>query len=186
VPFKLVNNGKTRFEIVNSTYSWTFDNDGELFNISRVGTGLNEFRVSSVGNIFARGNSYAVNHVNTSSRKMKHDIQPLDEREVLSKLMQLPVSTWKYNSDENGAPHMGPMAEDFHNVFGLNDGQHLSTVDTDGVALAAIQGLYKVVKEENAQLHEAVKEKDAQIMELSKRLSALEELIFTKNTVPGL
>ena len=38
---------------------------------------------------------------------------------------------------------MGPTAQDFYAAFGLGeDERHISTVDADGVALAAIQGLY--------------------------------------------
>jgi phage shock protein A len=55
-------------------------------------------------------------------------------------------------------------------------------VDTDGVALAAIQGLYEVVKEKDAQITE-LKENNE---ELNKRLSALEELIYTNHMDPRL
>jgi hypothetical protein len=41
------------------------------------------------------------------------------------------------------ARHIGPMAQDFHAAFGLDgtDDKHIATVDADGAALAAIQGL---------------------------------------------
>ena len=45
--------------------------------------------------------------------------------------------------------------------------KHITTVDADGVALAAIQGLYQVVQE-----------KDAEIQMLKARLAALEEAII--------
>ena len=49
-------------------------------------------------------------------------------------------------------------------AFGLGeDDKHISTVDADGVALAAIQALYKLVLE-----------KDRKIQELEARLRALE------------
>ena len=52
-------------------------------------------------------------------------------------------------------------------MFGLGeDERHISGVDVDGVALAAIQGL-----------HEIVKEKHAEIEELKKAVSELRELI---------
>jgi hypothetical protein len=38
--------------------------------------------------------------------------------------------------------HIGPTAQDFHAAFGLgSDDETIGTVDADGVALAAIQGL---------------------------------------------
>jgi hypothetical protein len=44
---------------------------------------------------------------------------------------------------------MGPMAQDFYTAFGLGeDDRHITTVDADGVALAAIQALYHAFKEE--------------------------------------
>ena len=40
--------------------------------------------------------------------------------------------------------HIGPTAQDFSRAFGLGeDNRHITTVDADGVALAAIQGLYR-------------------------------------------
>ncbi len=47
---------------------------------------------------------------------------------------------------------MGPVAEDFFEAFELgNDERYISGVDGDGVALAAIQGLYKLVQELQAE-----------------------------------
>jgi len=39
---------------------------------------------------------------------------------------------------------MGPLAQDFFAAFGLGeDDKHITTIDADGVALAAIQALYR-------------------------------------------
>lgn len=46
------------------------------------------------------------------------------------------------------------------------------TVDADGVALAAIQGL-------NAKLEEELKAKDARIRELERRLAGIDKLLGT-------
>ncbi|MFV1981316.1 MAG: hypothetical protein ACC655_09205, partial [Rhodothermia bacterium] len=49
----------------------------------------------------------------------------------------------------SGTDHIGPMAEDFFESFGLGgDERYIGTVDADGVALAAIQGLYELVKDQ--------------------------------------
>ena len=57
------------------------------------------------------------------------------------------------------------MAQDFSAAFGVGEKETMiATIDADGVALAAIQGLYEIVQE-----------KDCQIAELEARLSALEE-----------
>jgi hypothetical protein len=46
------------------------------------------------------------------------------------------------------------MAQDFHAAFALNgeDDRSIATVDPDGVALAAIQGLNAKLERENAEL----------------------------------
>jgi hypothetical protein len=63
------------------------------------------------------------------------------------------------------------VAQDFHAAFGVGDSDKtISTVDADGVALAAIQGL-------NQKLEAAVKQKDVRIAELERRLAALEQLV---------
>ena len=63
-------------------------------------------------------------------------------REVLAALAEVPISTWQYESEPGDVAHMGPMAQDFADAFGLgSDRKHITTVDADGVALAAIKGL---------------------------------------------
>jgi cell division protein FtsB len=64
------------------------------------------------------------------------------------------------------------MAQDFHAAFGLNgaDDKHIATVDEEGVALAAIQGL-------NQKLTEELKRRDAENAELKARLEKLEAII---------
>jgi hypothetical protein len=45
------------------------------------------------------------------------------------------------------------MAQDFYAAFGLGeDERYISKSDADGVALAAIQGLYQVVQERDAEI----------------------------------
>lgn len=89
---------------------------------------------------------------NASSRTLKRDFVPVDADSVLTRVLALPISTWQYRASNEGA-HMGPVAEDFHAAFGLGDsGRSISTVDADGVALAAIQGLYRKLQADNAVL----------------------------------
>jgi len=103
---------------------------------------------------------------NASSRAWKQDFEPADTRDVLARVAALPISEWSYKS-EPGVRHVGPVAEDFAEAFGLGgDAQTIGTVDADGVALAAIKGL-----------NEIVEEKDAEISELRARLVRLEALV---------
>jgi hypothetical protein len=76
-----------------------------------------------------------------SDRDAKQGFSPVEPEEVLRRVVKMPISTWSYKS-EQGVKHMGPMAQDFHAAFGLGtDERSIVTIDADGVALAAIQGL---------------------------------------------
>jgi hypothetical protein len=89
---------------------------------------------------------------NASSRTFKTAIEPVDARDVLERLVDLDISRWNYIGSGEGT-HMGPMAEDFKAAFNLaGDGKSIATVDADGVALAAIQGLNAKLERENAEL----------------------------------
>jgi len=58
------------------------------------------------------------------------------------------------------------MAQDFREAFGLGeDEKHISTVDSEGVALAAIQALYQ--------------EKQQEVRQLNDRLTMLEKHLAT-------
>ncbi len=66
------------------------------------------------------------------------------------------------------------MAQDFYAAFGVGmDDKHISMVDADGVALAAIQGL-------NQKLTEDLKQNQTEITELKDRIEKLERLLNNK------
>jgi hypothetical protein len=106
-----------------------------------------------------------------SDRASKSNIAPVNPRAVLAQLMRVPISTWNYKTQDASVRHIGPMAQDFR-VFGVGeDAQHISTVDANGVALAAIQGLAQIQEEQAQQLAELKSENAA----LEARLAALEQ-----------
>lgn len=108
--------------------------------------------------------------INLSDRNAKHDITPIDADDVLAKIAAMPVSTWRYTSQENSL-HMGPMAQDFHAAFGLGtDEKGITTIDGIGVALAAAQGLAR----ENERLKATAAGLGARVSELTERVSTLE------------
>jgi hypothetical protein len=77
-----------------------------------------------------------------SDRNAKSQITRISGRTVLRKLASVPISTWSYDAQDPGIRHIGPMAQDFFRSFGVGeDRRHISSVDADGVALAAIKGL---------------------------------------------
>jgi hypothetical protein len=77
-----------------------------------------------------------------SDRNAKTNIAPLDDATVLDKVASLPISRWSYKT-EHGVRHVGPMAQDFYAAFKVGeDDKHITSIDEDGVALAAIKALH--------------------------------------------
>lgn len=106
-----------------------------------------------------------------SDRNAKTALVPVDGADVLAKVANLPIMTWRYNSQAASVRHIGPTAQDFHTAFGVGeDAHHISMVDADGVALAAIQGLYAVVGELEARTAALEAENAVQ----QQRIAALE------------
>jgi hypothetical protein len=102
-----------------------------------------------------------------SSREMKENVEPVNAHAVLQAVAEMPITTWNYKAQADSVRHMGPMAQDFYAAFELGLGETtIDTIDPDGVALAAIQGL-----------HALAQEKDERIDELEARLERLEALV---------
>jgi hypothetical protein len=79
---------------------------------------------------------------NNSDVNTKTAFEPADFDQILDRLDQLEVQTWTYRKDEAGTRHIGPTAQDFHATFGYgSNNRALSTLDVDGVALAALKAL---------------------------------------------
>jgi len=101
-------------------------------------------RLDGSGNLFTAG---AVNP--PSDRNAKENFLPVQPREMLEKVVALPLSSWNYKAD-TATRHVGPVAQDFYAAFNVGtDEKHIATVDADGVALAAIQGLNEKVETGN-------------------------------------
>jgi hypothetical protein len=112
-----------------------------------------------------------------SDRNLKENFAPVSPREVLEKVSAMPISRWNFKGDA-ATPHVGPMAQDFHAAFGLGtDDKHIATVDADGVALAAIQGLNQKLEQREQALWEDLKRRDAENAELKQRLARLEKIV---------
>ena len=105
-----------------------------------------------------------------SDRAMKTSVVPLDDAAVLAKVAALPVSEWSYTS-ERGVRHVGPMAQDFYAAFGIGeDDRHITSIDEDGVALAAIKALHG----ENAALRAGMHSQHTELVALRGELRRLE------------
>ncbi len=104
-----------------------------------------------------------------SDRAFKSGVAPLDDAAVLAKVAALPVSEWSYTS-ERGVRHVGPMAQDFYAAFRVGeDDRHITSIDEDGVALAAIKALHA----QNAGLRMRLARADARLAALERRVAAL-------------
>jgi hypothetical protein len=107
---------------------------------------------------------------NLSDRNSKENVAPVDTRALLERLVRIPIQTWNWKAQEDSIRHIGPMAQDFHAAFHVGqDDKHISTVDADGVALAAIQGL-------NQKLDEEVRARDARIAALENELAEIKRM----------
>ena len=97
---------------------------------------------------------------------------------VLDALGTLPLYTWQYRTQPDSVRHIGPTAQDFHAAFGLGeDARRIATVDADGIALAAIQGLLARTREQAAQIEQLTAALEAQqtaLQALDERLQTLE------------
>ncbi len=97
-----------------------------------------------------------------SDRELKENFAQVDEQELLARLAEIPITTWNYKSQDDAIRHIGPMAQDFYAAFGVGeDDRHISTIDADGVALAAIQGLYRQSQEQAIRIETLEREKTA-------------------------
>lgn len=86
-----------------------------------------------------------------SHSSLKEHFVPVDARGVLERLAAIPVETWNLRSEDPSVRHMGPMAQEFWAAFGLGYGEAwINQGDADGVAFAAIQGLYQLWQEQDA------------------------------------
>ena len=119
------------------------------------------------------GNLTATAFNTLSDRESKEHFESIRPRDVLDKVAALPLSQWNFKT-ETASRHVGPMAQDFYAAFGLGqDEKHIATVDAEGVALAAIQGLNQKVDEQAAEL----KAKEAELQALKQSLAELKEAV---------
>jgi hypothetical protein len=121
------------------------NNSQHRFIINRSDTPASGFFLSGNGNLTIGGAL-----TQNSNRHSKTGIVAVDAEAILAKIETLPISSWTYKSDvEAGIRHIGPMAQDFYALFQTGAGETgISTMDTSGVALAAI----KALSERNAEL----------------------------------
>ena len=138
------------------------------------GTGGTDMMRLNTAGLNVRGNVYAILFLPNSDRNKKENFTPINPSEVLAKVVSMPITRWNYKEAKDTV-HIGAMAQDFYAAFAVGpDDKHIATVDADGVALAAIQGLNQKVDDQ----HQQLERKDSKIRELEQRMEKLERLIL--------
>jgi hypothetical protein len=141
-------------------------------------TAANQFIARAAGGVIFLSNAAETTGVrlapgsgawgSASDRNLKRDVATVNDADILAKVAALPVSEWSYTS-EGGVRHLGPMAQDFYTAFGVGeDDRHITSIDEDGVALAAIKAL-------NAKLTSTLRTlraKDSEVGSLRVRLAS--------------
>ena len=179
-----------RRALINAAHAGTFlfadSNDSDF-----VSTAANEFAARATGGvrfvtaIDAVGNPSAGVRLSKGSgsweslsdRNAKENIALVDGRQIVAQLAAMPISTWNYKTQDPSIRHIGPMAQDFHALGVGEDDKYIGMIDESGVALAAIQGVYRMDQEQARQIA-ALKSENAalksRIDELDARMSAME------------
>ncbi|MFO1303334.1 MAG: tail fiber domain-containing protein [Burkholderiales bacterium] len=125
--------------------------------------GTELMRLATNGTLYVTGGTVGT----LSDRAAKQDFAQIDAGGVLERVLRMPVAEWSYKSNPS-VRHIGPTSQDFRAAFavGDDDARSIATVDAQGVALAAIQGL-------NAKLEAKVAEQAREIAELKHAVEVL-------------
>jgi hypothetical protein len=156
---------------------------GRHFYYSVIVTGADTFNVSAQGGVRFVTGGEQVTYIESgttgwstaSSRTAKRNIEPVEPQNALDGVNSMEISTWEYRDGDDGGAgtvHIGPMAEDFHEAFdvGRSD-KHINSINADGVALAAIEG----VSEELGQRDERITDLEAETEQLREGNEQLRE-----------
>jgi hypothetical protein len=156
-----------------------FTVSGNLNNRWDVGTTATNFIIYSgkigANMIYLDKSGLTVNgaFVSSSDRNVKAGFEPVDTKAVLARVAAMPITRWHYTNDV-ATPHLGPMAQDFYAAFSVGmDDKHIATVDEEGVALAAIQGLNQKLEGKDAEIQTLKQQNDL----LAERLNELEATV---------
>jgi hypothetical protein len=131
---------------------------------------------STVGATLAPGSG---TWASASDRNMKMNVVRVDDSAVLDKVASLPINRWSYIT-ERGVRHVGPMAQDFYAAFGVGeDDKHITSIDEDGVALAAIKALHTENAALRALLAAATARQARRDADMQRRLDRLSAVVET-------
>src|SRR4029077_7679261 len=113
-----------------------------------------------------------------SDRSRKTDFKEVDTRAILDKLAAMPVRQWRYTNEDSCLKHIGPVAQDFKSTFGLgDDDKSIGTIDADGVALAAIQGLNQKLEDRYRKADMRVQNLETENTQLKRQLAEIQAVV---------
>ncbi len=163
----------------NKTWEWHVLDDGRM-QFADLTAGATRMLIDTSGNVSATSFNP------TSDRNAKENFAAVSAQEILAKVAALPITRWNFKEDERTA-HIGPMAQDFYSAFGTGmDDRHIATVDADGVALAAIQGLNEKGQKSAVRIQKSesrIQKLETENTELKSRLEKLEQLLNTQGAI---
>jgi trimeric autotransporter adhesin len=107
-----------------------------------------------------------------SDRDRKENFAAVDGEDILRRLRGVPVSSWNFMAEGRDVRHIGPMAQDWHAAFGLNDDPlTINQGDFDGVNLAGVQALDRRTEAQRTRI-EALEAEIAALREMVRALLA--------------
>ena len=194
---RLKNNGNVRLSLENTNIGTTWSlvsTDSDQFQIRKTGAGTANMAIRANGTfsfnfggeanlaIQPSGDAFLRGTLNQASdRNIKKNFREINATEMLQKVVDLPITYWSYKKDADHIRHVGPMAQDFHQSFGVGVNEtSISSVDTTGVALAAIQGLHRQLEARDKTIQQLSTELEQQtelVEDLQARLERLEALL---------
>ncbi|NUO19503.1 tail fiber domain-containing protein [bacterium] len=110
----------------NGTFVWSDANDADF-----IVSNSNCFAVRSTGGVYFFTNLSETSGVNlpsggsawnaVSDSTKKQNIRLVDTKDMLEKVLTLPIKKWSYKSQDPSVEHIGPMAQDFWSAFHVGD-----------------------------------------------------------------
>jgi hypothetical protein len=112
-----------------------------------------------------------------SDQNAKKDFSAINTKSVLEKLAAIPVEQWHYKwESDSDTLNIGPMAQAFKSAFypGRDD-KSITTLEFDGVELAAIQGLNHKLDENSQDSNGRIQKLELENAELKQQNGLLED-----------
>ncbi len=147
--------------------------------VTNSSTATQTFQLDASGNLTLSGLIFE-----SSSRDVKENLSPVDVDALLNQVSELPLYRWNYKSDDASTTHLGPVAEEVAEAFGLGrDEKHIAAMDASGVALGALKALAQRHREKEARiavLEARLVQQSETLEQLTSELKALMERVEAK------